>query len=492
MTFRLLLRRPVPPLQIVFSILLAVFLSGGSAFARNADDIVKVLAIGNSFSEDAIENSLFDLAREKGIKMVVGNLYIGGAPLTLHVKNTRENNSVYAYRKTSVDGTRSATPRVSIERALADEDWDYISFQQASPLSGQLTTVTESLPELLDYVKARSRNPDVKFVYHQTWAYSAHSPHAGFANYEKSQEKMYQAIVNVSKEVVKMDGIDRVIPAGTAIQNARTSFIGDNFDRDGYHLRMPLGRYVAACTWFEKLFGIPVTGMKYKPGGVSEKEKSVAQSAAHFAVENPYTVTGLTRFQKAPKGVRHPEAILVDFGGTLHAGPWNPVTSPLEGKTYVLNDSLGRTTRVHLEMTARFNGKTGGGTAASQTPYALPGNVTASAYYGNAKKAVGGATITESGFRLTGLRRKGQYDIVLFASKMGDTLGVQDTRVVCRGKNEQQGSLNATDNISGLIVFSGAQPAADGTLTFTVTAGPANTNPDGFYYLSALRLKTKK
>ncbi len=27
-----------------------------------------------------------------------------------------------------------------------------------------------------------------------------------------------------------------IIPTGTAIQNARTSFVGDHMNRDGYHL----------------------------------------------------------------------------------------------------------------------------------------------------------------------------------------------------------------------------------------------------------------
>src|SRR5690606_38332784 len=105
----------------------------------------------------------------------------------------------------------------------------------------------------------------------------------------------------------KVAPIDIVVPAATAIQNARTSYIGDYFDRDGYHLRFSLGRYVAACTWFEKLFGIPVVGMQYKPSDVSELEKDVAQAAAHYAVENPFKVTPLKKFRKGPKGVKQPQ-----------------------------------------------------------------------------------------------------------------------------------------------------------------------------------------
>ena len=35
--------------------------------------LVKVLAIGNSFSQDAVEQYLWELAREAGVKMIIGN-----------------------------------------------------------------------------------------------------------------------------------------------------------------------------------------------------------------------------------------------------------------------------------------------------------------------------------------------------------------------------------------------------------------------------------
>ena len=46
-----------------------------------ADRPLKLLAIGNSFSEDAIEQNLFELAGAAGHQMVIGNMYIGGCSL---------------------------------------------------------------------------------------------------------------------------------------------------------------------------------------------------------------------------------------------------------------------------------------------------------------------------------------------------------------------------------------------------------------------------
>ncbi len=457
-----------------------------------SDGVIKILAIGNSFSADAIENSLFDLAREKNIQAVVANLYIGGAPLTLHVTNARENKNAYSYRKTAVDGRKTTTPNISLEQAIADEDWDFISFQQASPLSGQPGTVEASLPELYEYVKARAKNKDVKYVYHQTWAYSQHAVHTGFANYGRDQQRMYRAIADVSEKVSSIVPIDIVVPAGTAIQNARTSYIGDNFDRDGYHLRFSLGRYVAACTWFEKLFGVSVVGMNYKPADVSEREKEVAQYAAHFAVKNPYEVTPLKKFRKAPKDIKKLTVpILVDFGGVSHEGAWNPVVSPLSGKAYALKDSLRNTTRVKLEVTEGFNAKNMNGTTQPEVPYHFPKEVTESSYFGNGKKAFNDVLRPEAKLRLTGLDKKESYDIAFFASRMGDTLGRQDTRIVCEGATRQEGILDATDNVSKLCSFSGIRPAADGTIAVTLTAGPGNSNEYGLFYLSALRLSAR-
>ncbi|HLT86684.1 MAG TPA: DUF4886 domain-containing protein [Sphingobacterium sp.] len=254
------------------------------------DDIIKILAIGNSFSEDGIENYLFDLASNTGKKMVIGNLYIGGAPLSLHIKNANENAENYQYRKTGLDGKKVTTKDVSISQALSDENWDYISFQQASPLSGKYDVIMESLPELVSYVRAKV-DTETQFVYHQTWAYQHDSDHKGFANYDRDQLTMYKAIADVSKKVSKLDAFKYIIPAGTAIQNARTSSIGDTFTRDGYHLQLDYGRFTAACTWYQKIFGEDVRKNSYKPEKVTELQAKIAKEAAHKAVKKPYKIS---------------------------------------------------------------------------------------------------------------------------------------------------------------------------------------------------------
>lgn len=277
--------------KIVVICMCILLLLAGGAYAQQKT--VRILAIGNSFSQDAVEQYLHELAEAEGISTIIGNMFIGGCSLERHVKNARDNAPAYAYRKIGTDGKKREKGKMSLETVLADEDWDYVSLQQASPFSGMYETYEASLPELIEYVKARLPKK-TKLMLHQTWAYASTSKHSGFKNYNCNQLTMYQAIANAVKKAAKANKIKIVIPSGTAIQNARTSFIGDHLNRDGYHLDVKIGRYTAACTWFERIFKHNVVGNPYAPEGLDEVRKAVAQKAAHAAVKHPYKVTELS------------------------------------------------------------------------------------------------------------------------------------------------------------------------------------------------------
>ena len=228
---------------------------------------IKILAIGNSFSEDAIEQYLHELADADGIETVIGNLYIPGCSLERHMQCVNDNSPSYRYRKIGVDGVMKETPNCDIAKAIADEDWDYVSVQQASHFSGDYNT------------------------YQQTWAYAQSSNHDGFKRYGNSQKQMYEAIIGATKHVIKDIHPDVIVPSGTAVQNARPSSIGDNMNRDGYHLNYLYGRYTAACTWFQAIFKRNVVGNSYAPEGVTAEQKAIAQKAASAAVKHKFKVT---------------------------------------------------------------------------------------------------------------------------------------------------------------------------------------------------------
>ena len=263
---------------------------GAGSFAAQTDTL-KVLAIGNSFSEDAVEEHLSQLAQAEGLTVVIGNMYIGGCSLERHVNNLRGNLPEYRYRKFDPKGSMKEINGYTLEKVLAEEDWDYISVQQVSSFSGMPETYSPWLPELVDFVKARV--PGAEIMFHMTWAYAPNSDHGAFVNYGKDQMKMYNAIVSAVWQEAPKVGIDLIIPSGTAIQNARTSFLGNDLTRDGYHLKRHIGRYIAACTWLEAVLGVNPVGNSYCPEGITPEECKAAQKAAHKAVKKPCKVTSI-------------------------------------------------------------------------------------------------------------------------------------------------------------------------------------------------------
>ena len=260
--------------------------------------VVRLLGIGNSFLQNAIEQNLYELAKAEGIELIIGSMTIGGSSLDTHWNNISSDKAAYSYLKI-VGSDRTRTPGKSISAIIKEEEWDYISIQQVSGYSG-ISSSYGNLPGILNYLKENATNPDVEFILHQTWAYAENATHTDFPKYNKNQLEMYRAIVEATKQAVRTAGVDIVIPSGTAIQNGRTTNIGDNFTKDGYHLNS-IGMYTIACTWFEKLFGRDVRKNSYMPASIDKSSADVARTAAHFAIKEPYKVTGLGEFLKSPE-----------------------------------------------------------------------------------------------------------------------------------------------------------------------------------------------
>ncbi|MBO5420210.1 MAG: DUF4886 domain-containing protein [Bacteroidales bacterium] len=275
--------------------ILALFclVAAGNVYAQTEDSndkVIRILAIGNSFSRDAVEQYLHELACEEGIPVVIGNMYIGGCSLQKHMTNAQKNKRAYQYRKIGVDGKMIEMNETSLETAIKDESWDFISFQQKSGLSGIYSSWEKYLPMLMDYVRALAPEK-TRFVIHQTWAYAEDSDHSDFKNYSNDQIIMYNAIVDAVGKAAKLTKTKTVIPCGTAIQNARTTILKDMTTRDGYHLNLTVGRYIAACTWFEKIFGKNVIGKQFAPKGVTPEQRALAQKSAHAAIKRPNKIS---------------------------------------------------------------------------------------------------------------------------------------------------------------------------------------------------------
>lgn len=266
-------------------------LSASLSILAAQKDTLRVLAVGNSFSVDAVNQNLFEIAASDGKCVIIGNLYIGGCPLEKHWNNAKSNASAYTYYQIKEDGVLKSIKNCDMKTAIGDEPWDVVTFQQSSPLSGKPESYEPYLGKLYKFIRKRVPK-DAKFYFHQTWAYSADAVHKNFPDYGCNQKGMYDAIMNASKTACDRYGFT-VIPSGTAIQNVRGTWDRDNVTRDGYHLSLTIGRYTAALTWYETLSGTDARTIRYKAPNLPEDRAEVARGAAHAAVLSPYATTKL-------------------------------------------------------------------------------------------------------------------------------------------------------------------------------------------------------
>ena len=255
------------------------------------DKTLKILAIGNSFSDDAM-TYLYDIAKAYGVDdVVLGNLYIGGCTLDRHHANAVRDAKEYTYYK-NTDGVFKATQGASLLDGLRDEEWDIITMQQASGYSGVERSYSR-LPSLIEYVNENKTNENAQLAWHMTWAYQSNSTHADFPKYDNDQMTMYNAICStVNSQILTKDVYRLIIPSGTAIQNARTSYFGDTLTRDGYHMS-DLGRLIVGYCWFSTLTGTDVEDIKYVPSSLflSEEDKKIIVESVAGAAANPFAVS---------------------------------------------------------------------------------------------------------------------------------------------------------------------------------------------------------
>ena len=293
------------------------------AHAADPKASIKILAIGNSFSQDAMNNHLYQVLESAGYKeIVLGNLYIGGCDLDTHWSNMRNDNAAYTFYKTSTakNGQWATNPSYKVSTAIAEEEWDYITIQQASPKSGQANSMG-NLDNALNWINDNKTNPNAKILWHMTWAYDEVNQNSGYANYGNDQFTMYRSILDAVNSKILSNGlIDGVIPAGTSIQNMRTSSLvapAALCEGDGYHLSAQVGDYIAALTWYAYLSGDDVSGLAYQPSAVAAYRDDI-NASVNAAIAAPYKVTKCASYDttKSIKVLSIGHSFSVDVMGT--------------------------------------------------------------------------------------------------------------------------------------------------------------------------------
>lgn len=457
------------------------------------DGIVRVLAVGNSFSQDAVEQYLWELANEVGVKMIIGNAYRGGQGFQSHWIDVTEANNTFEYRKVQ-NGRRSNRAHTALADIITDEPWQFITFQQVSQESGLTTTFEPYLTNLIEYTQSLQTNPNAIFGYHQTWAYSHDSTHGGFANYGNRQEVMYDSICQaVQCALANHPELSFVVPSGTAIQNARTTYLSDNMNRDGYHLDLKMGRYTAACAWLEVITGISPVGFSYRPDGVDFLTAHTCQVAAHEAVAHPFECTRLDDEGFPAVNDLVPTGLIkLNFGADRSSDvTWNDIMPTM--RTYAdIIDSNMNPTGILVTFTGEFGGANKNGAPYTTTKMLMPADVSQSSLWGYASGKFGGGGPRQSAtLRLSHLNPKLKYEFNIFSSREG-CQDFRQTSFIIQGEETKADAIQSAGNSSQTVTIKNIRPTSDGQVTLTIMPGSYNNNPNHFYYLNAMTIKTKK
>lgn len=281
----------------------------------SAEDVLsnptlKVLDIGNSFTNDAtdllpliVESSGSDISNICLYKAIRSN-----GRLKNWYDVWCDKDTAYTYRIEKVLGGLNANVSAGIgargdgslfRKLLADEQWDIIIIQPYY-MNWDIRDTGGYIDEMLSILKMYQPNAVIGFyLVHTPWDYHP-------KNKEGSSYERWKLACSFMKRVQEKYRIDFIIPYGTAIENLRSSSLNNEFDltRDGLHLSYGLGRYAAACCYYETLIaprsGISVLGnaarydasqaksSTYPSISVTDENALIAQKAAVLATEHTF------------------------------------------------------------------------------------------------------------------------------------------------------------------------------------------------------------
>ena len=290
---------------LTVSLILSISLISQATAQTKDDGTLRILAIGNSFSDDGTEYLPALLENLNVENVEVARLYVGGCTLEQHVNFYDNSEAAYKFYHSKAGENKwvENPEKVTMQYALAMGEWDIITIQQASGFSGMYDSYTPYLGRLIEAVK--KAQPQAELVWHMTWSYSSDSNHKHYKHYNNDQQQMNSAIDNCLHTLLaEFDEIERIVPSGTAVKSLRKSAINNypkDLTRDGFHMGHGAGRYALACTWYETLVE-PYTGKSMMGntlrvcGGLVSVSDIVAlycQKAAKKAAKHPFKVSNI-------------------------------------------------------------------------------------------------------------------------------------------------------------------------------------------------------
>lgn len=234
---------------------------------------MKILSIGNSFSQDA-QRYLHRIAKSTGYELNSYNLYVGGCPLSRHHEIMITGEKAYEL-ETNGETTNEF---VSLDDVITKHEWDIITVQQVSNQSPDFATYEPYLTEIVNYV--RKCVPKAKIAVHQTWAYEDGSERLTKELNYKKHEEMFRDIEIAYNKAYDLIDADFLIPSGKLFEALLANGI-EKVHRDTFHARLGLGRYALGLLWYTVLTGRDIENVTF-----NDFDESVTDEEIRIAKES--------------------------------------------------------------------------------------------------------------------------------------------------------------------------------------------------------------
>lgn len=234
---------------------------------------MKILSIGNSFSQDA-QRYLHRIAKSTGYELNSYNLYVGGCPLSRHHEIMITGEKAY---ELEING-ETTNEFVSLDDVITKHEWDIITVQQVSNQSPDFATYEPYLTEIVNYV--RKCVPKAKIAVHQTWAYEDDSERLTKELNYKKHEEMFRDIEIAYNKAYDLIDADFLIPSGKLFEALLANGI-EKVHRDTFHARLGLGRYALGLLWYTVLTGRDIENVTF-----NDFDESVTDEEIRIAKES--------------------------------------------------------------------------------------------------------------------------------------------------------------------------------------------------------------
>ena len=256
---------------------------GGAKEEEPDTGAVKVLTIGNSFSENA-SGYATEIAQNQGYDLTFAYLKLSSGTIDQHWTNAQNNTAAYKFEYTDPDGTRHTIKQegsagATIQEALEYMDWDIIVFQQGSTASGDYATYS-NLGNLIDYVQQFC--PDAQLMIHETWSWASW-PAERFDDIEAAYHRAAQENGNLP-----------VIHTGRAFEFAREALGSRTIlnESDNQHANA-YGQFVAGASYVTTIFGCDIRENTFGDGHPAFADidmdvlREAVMDAADYVPEEP-------------------------------------------------------------------------------------------------------------------------------------------------------------------------------------------------------------